>query len=327
MATPPADHTAAPPGAVGQAGRAAIFADRARLTDTVAVSRVAWGLMRLTDDREAGDPVKLAAKIARLADAGVTTMDHADIYQDGLSESLFGAALAAAPGLRDRLELVSKCGIVLPAEGDPARRVKHYNTTAAHIRRQCEASLRRLGVEALDLYLIHRPDPLMDPEAVAEAATRLLAEGKIKAFGVSNFPATTAALLERWLGRPLVTNQIELSLLNAGAFTDGTLDWCLEHKRPPMIWSPLGGARLFRGTDATAVRVRATLMPIAEKMGVPPEAVALAWVLQHPSRPVAIVGSNTPARLAAAVTALDLLPLDRQDWYALWEAARGVEIP
>ncbi|MGZ8379769.1 MAG: aldo/keto reductase [Gemmatirosa sp.] len=255
---------------------------------------------------------------------GVTSFDHADIYGDYQVETLFGEALAAAPALRDRIQLVTKCGIRLVSRHRPAHALKSYDTSPAHVVASVERSLRALRTDRLDLLLLHRPDPLMDPDALAETFRALRESGTVLHVGVSNHAPSQLALLH---GRhPVATNQVELSPLRLDALHDGTLDQCLALGIRPMIWSPLAGGRLLTGEDAAAMRVRGVLEPLAHRHGVTPATIAFAWILRHPSRPVPITGSRRIAALREAVDALELA-LTAEEWYAVWQAGAGHEVP
>ena len=254
---------------------------------------------------------------------GITAFDHADIYGGYQAEALFGEALRAAPGLRDRLQLVTKCGIRLPSEAHRVR-VKHYDTSPGYVRGQVEASLRNLATDRLDLVLIHRPDALMDAAALADTFATLTREGKVLRWGVSNHSVSQFALLHA--RHALATNQIELSPLALGALDDGTLDQAQQLGLRPMIWSPLAGGRLLRGDDEPARRVRAAMQPIATRLEVSLATLAYAWALRHPSRPHVITGSGRSEGLREAVAALDVR-LGAEDWYAIWTAGAGHAVP
>jgi predicted oxidoreductase len=254
---------------------------------------------------------------------GVSSFDHADIYGDYQVEALFGEALAAAPGLRERIQIISKTGIALRSQARPEHRLKHYRHGRAHIVASVEQSLRALRTDCLDLLLMHRPSPLMDADEVAEAFATLWQSGKVRVFGVSNHsPAQFELLHSRW---PLVTNQIECSPLHTAPLHDGTLDQAQRLRLRPMVWSPLAGGRLF-GQSEVAQRVRAVMQRIADAQSVAIETVAHAWVLRHPSRPIPISGSRRIEALRAAVAALSLR-LDEQDWFEVLEASSGHEVP
>lgn len=263
--------------------------------------------------------------IEQCAELGVTSFDHADIYGGYAVQALFGEALALAPAsLRARLQFVSKCGIALVSPARPQHRVKHYDTSAAHIVASAEASLRALGVERLDLLLIHRPDALMEADEVAGAFEALRAAGKVAHFGASNFtPAQFELLASR---TPLSTNQIELHPLQCAALTDGTLDQLQRARLRPMIWSPLAGGALLAGSGEAERRVQAALHAVAQRHGVSAATIAFAWLLRLPSRPLPVAGSRRIEALREAVDALRV-QLDAQDWAEVWQAAAGRELP
>ncbi|BAL96771.1 aldo/keto reductase [Rubrivivax gelatinosus] len=261
--------------------------------------------------------------IEQALELGIITFDHADIYGGYRVEALFGEALAAAPGLRERLRLVSKCGIKLVCDARPAHAIKSYDGSREHVVASVEASLRALRTDRLDLLLLHRPDLLADPDEIAATFDDLRRAGKVLHFGVSNHTPSQFALLHRRI--PLVTNQLELSPLQMQALADGTLEQALDLGLPPMIWSPLAGGRLFRGDDEQARRVRAVLEALGAEHGVSAATVAYAWILRHPSRPVPITGSSRIEALAEATAAL-ALRLPAEAWYRVWQASMGHEV-
>ncbi|WP_372526544.1 aldo/keto reductase family oxidoreductase [Piscinibacter sp.] len=262
--------------------------------------------------------------INECVEMGVTSFDHADIYGGYSVEALFGEALALAPGLRERLQLVSKCGIKLVSPLRPQHRLKHYDTSAAHIVASVDNSLRALHTDHLDLLLIHRPDALMDADEVAAAFTRLREAGKVRHFGVSNFRPSQFELLNSRIA--LATNQIELHPLHRAPLHDGTLDQCQRLRLRPMIWSPLAGGALLTGSDEVARRVQAVLQAIAQRHATSPATVAFAWLLRLPSRPLPLAGSRRIEAMREAVAALEL-HLDAQDWTEICQAASGHEVP
>ena len=287
-------------------------------------SRLVYGAWRLAD---AGDatPQAVLRNIEICLDQGITTFDHADIYGGYRCEALFGDALTLKPALKAQLQLVSKCDIMLMNAQFPARRVKHYDTSAGHIRASVEQSLSRLGVERLDVLLLHRPDPFMDAAQTGACLDALVQEGKIGAAGVSNFKPWDLSLLQSAMQTPLVTNQVEISLLARDSFLDGTLAQCQRLKITPMAWSPLAGGGLF-DESAPALRLRPALARIAADHGVEPDAVAIAWLLAHPANIMPIVGSNQPQRLARLADAYKDT-IDRETWIELWTLACGQEVP
>ncbi len=262
--------------------------------------------------------------IEQFADLGVTSFDHADIYGGYRVEALFGQALALRPALRDRLQLVSKCGIRLPGHARGAKQVKHYDATAAHIVASVEASLRSLRTDRLDLLLLHRPDPLTDIAEVADVFQTLEGDGKVLGFGVSNHSAAQFALLNSAV--PLVTNQVECHPLHLAPLHDGTLDQAQQLRRRPMIWSPLAGGRLLGGDDsAAALRVRATLVGVAARLGISPATLAYAWLLRLPSRPHPVVGTMSAQHLRDALKAREVA-LDSEAWTEVLQAGLGHEV-
>jgi len=288
-------------------------------------SRIAFGCWRLV---EWGlDVPGLRTLVEACLELGITTFDHADIYGDYQCEQRFGELLAAAPGLRARMQLVSKCDIRLVSQRRPANRRQIYDTTVAHIRASAEHSLRVLHTDHLDLLLLHRPDPLMDADEAAGALDALVAAGKVLHVGVSNFTPSQVELLASRLKAPLVTNQLELSPLHLEPFLDGTLDQCQRLRIAPMAWSPLGGGRLSTGGDERAARVRAALATVAGELGAAsPEQVAFAWLLRHPARILPVTGSGRIERVREAVGALTL-PLTREQWFDIWCASTGTSLP
>jgi predicted oxidoreductase len=271
--------------------------------------------------------VELLDLIHACVDLGITTFDLADIYGDYASEGIFGRALALEPGLRERIQLVTKCGIKLVSDYRPEHRLKHYDTSQEHILASAEHSLRKFHTDRLDLLLIHRPDPLMDADEIAGAFSQLRASGKVLHFGVSNFSPAQFDLLASRLDFPLVTNQVEISVLETDLLHDGTVDQCQRLRIAPMAWSPLTGGRLFGDGDPQAVRVRQALVEVGEQLGgATLDQVALAWLLRHPARIVPILGSGKLERLRRAAGALEY-ELSRQQWFTIWTASKGHEVP
>lgn len=288
------------------------------------VSRLALGVWRLADWRLSAE--ELLDLIEAAVELGITTFDHADIYGDHTCEGLFGQALSLRPELRDRLELVTKCGIKLVSDRRPGRRIKHYDTSRRHIVASVEQSLRELRTDRVELLLLHRPDPLLDPDEVGTAFDELRRAGKVLHFGVSNFGPSQLEMLAGRLPVPLVTNQFEISPLRLAAWRDGTLEQCQRLRMAPMAWSPLAGGALFAGQEERARRVRWVLGELAEELGAAPDQVALAWLLAHPAGIVPVVGSRRVERLRSAAAATGL-SLDREQWFRLWTASTGEEVP
>jgi len=298
--------------------------DCINLTDDLTLSRLVYGMWRLGDDADTG-PAHVQAKIEACLAQGITTMDQADIYGGYEAETILGAAFRAAPGLRDKVELVTKCDIVAPVGKYASARVKHYDTSARHIRASVEASLTHMATDHIDLLLIHRPDPLIDHHETGAALDALVTEGKVRAVGVSNFRPWDWDLLQSAMTTQLCTNQIEMSLIARDSFTNGDLAHLQRLGVAPMAWSPLAGGALFGEGDA-AMRLRPHLERHATKQGVGTDAVAIAWLLAHPARILPVLGTNSLERIARIADATRVT-LSREDWFELWTAAAGQEVP
>lgn len=258
---------------------------------------------------------------------GITTVDHADIYGNYECEALFGEALALDKSVRDQIQIVTKCDINLCGDKTPERKINHYDTSSAHIYQSVNNSLERLNVDEIDVLLIHRPDVLMDADEVAEAFTELHKVGKVKHFGVSNFTPRQFELLQSRLGKPLVTNQVEINPLNFEVAHDGTLDQMQMLRTRPMAWSCLGGGSIFSGESEQAIRVRSELEAIREEVGATSiDQVIYAWVRRLPSKPIPIIGSGKIERVQTAVNALNI-ELTREQWYRVWVASKGHGVP
>ena len=296
--------------------------ERLDLSGQLEISRLVYGMWRVADDADTS-PAHVQAKIEACLAQGITTMDQADIYGDYGAEAVMGAALKAAPALRDKIEIVTKCDIVAPIGKYSDARVKYYDTSAAHITASVEASLTNMATDRIDLLLIHRPDPLMDHHETGAALDALVASGKVRAVGVSNFKLNDWTLLQSAMKTPLCTNQVEASVLHFAPFIDGDIAWMQERGIRPMAWSPLGGGRLF-GEDGVAVR--AVLDRIAGEQGVDATAVAVAWLLAHPAKLAPVMGTNNLDRIRAISDAARV-ELDRETWFEILTAAWGREVP
>lgn len=256
---------------------------------------------------------------------GISTVDNAAIY--GNSEVLFGEALKLDPAMREQIQIVSKFGInaIAPAPGE--KRVSHYDSSKQSILASVDNSLQRLGVEQLDALLVHRPDFLMDADQVAEAFSELKASGKVQHFGVSNFTTSQFDLLQSRLQQPLITNQVEINPINFAVLEDGTTDQLQQYRIRPMAWSCLAGGGIFSELTDQARRLRGALIELAEDLGANSiEQVVFAWVLKHPSNPVALIGSGNIVRVKEAVSALTL-QMTTEQWYRVWVASKGFAVP
>lgn len=299
--------------------------ERIKLSEDLSISRIVHGYWRLLDwNMSNEDVLKL---LEATYDLGITTVDHADIYGSYLCEERFGQVLSLKKGLREKLEIVTKCGIKLVSENRPENKSHCYDTSKEHIIKSVERSLKNFNTDYIDLLLIHRVDPLLNPEEVVEAFNKLYKEGKVRNFGVSNFLPPQFNMLNSYLDRKLVTNQIEVSPLYLDHIENGTLDLMLEKRVHPMAWSPLAGGRIFKGQDETSIRVRKALNKVKEEVGAKGiDEVVYAWILMHPSKIAPIVGSGNFDRIKASVDGTKI-KLTRDQWFEIYVAGRGVDVP
>ncbi len=301
---------------------------RVTLPNGQSLSQMAYGVWRLSEASDTSVDANLARIDACLAQ-GITTFDHADIYGDYRCETLFGDAIRARPALRDQIEVVTKTDIMLLSSQWPDTRVKHYDTSPEHVRASVERSLQRIGVEVIDLLLIHRPDPLVDASALGACLDDLINSGKVKGVGVSNFMPWDVDLLQSRMKHRLQTNQLELGLLHTAPFTNGQLAHAQQHRMPVMAWSPLGGGRLHTQANqagCAAARLAPRLAELAQASGTDTTAVAIAWLMHHPVQVLPVMGSNQIERIQTFAQACQV-PMDRQTWFELYELANGHDVP
>jgi predicted oxidoreductase len=290
-----------------------------------AVSRIALGAWRLADASLSGNAILDLMRTA--LDLGITTIDHADIYGGYQCQQLFGDALAGQPALRDQMQLITKCGIKLSSPRRPENRAHYYDTSRAHILASVETSLREVRTDRFDLLLIHRPDPFMDPDEVAAAFVALKKNGKVLHFGVSNFAPSQFELLASRLPFPLVTNQVQFSVVCTDSLYDGTFDQCQQRRISPMAWSPMAGGQLFQRSDDAGRRVRGALDSVSEELGaMSVEQVALAWILAHPAKIIPVLGTCQASRVRLLAGA-ESLKMSREQWFAILTASVGKEVP
>lgn len=256
-------------------------------------------------------------------EAGITSFDHADIYGDYTTEAAFGKVLQSQSSIRTKIQIITKCGIVLPNPQSGIDAIKTYNTTARHIIQSAEQSLLHFGTDYIDVLLIHRPDPLMHPLEIAEAVHTLQQQGKILSFGVSNFLPHQLKMLSKYL--KIEYNQIEASILHLHPFVDGTLDACIEHNITPMAWSPLGGGLINDDNHPRYRNIIQVATTIATRFNTGANEILIAWLHKHPSGILPVVGTTKMERLIQAKNAASI-QLTNEDWFRLWVAARGEEI-
>lgn len=294
-------------------------------------TRLAYGCWRLANDKE--DPQAGRRAVQAAYEAGYTLFDNADIYGGGEAEKMMGAALKEISGMRQRVLVLTKCGVRHgghPTPDSPNR----WDFSGEYIVKACEGSLKRLGIETIDIFMLHRPDFLADPADIAKAFEQLHDAGKARFFAVSNFRPTLVTALQTACPMPLILHQVEISLAKLDTFTDGTLDQCLSERITPMAWSPLaagligdGAKRLLPAQQSyRPEKFLAELEAIAKARGTSRTVIAFSWLLKHPSKIIPIVGSINPERIREATKAVDL-ELSREEWYRLLNAARGEPLP
>ncbi|EFR31712.1 aldo/keto reductase [Eremococcus coleocola] len=295
---------------------------RIQMAQNLEFSRVALGFWRLLDWKL--EKKDLLYFIESCMDLGISTMDHADSYGQYTEEQIFGDALKLNPSLRNKMEIVTKCGLVYPSD---KARVKYYNYSKDYIIQEAELSLKKMGIDTIDLLLLHRPSSLVHPEEVAEAFETLYKSGKVKNFGVSNHLPEQYRTLKSYLSVPLITNQVELSPLNMENIENGVIDLAWQEKIHPMIWSPLAGGRIFTSDEPQAVRLRETMEEIREEIGaIDIGEVAFAWLLSHPAGLVPITGSGILDFVKTPVNAVNY-KLTLEQWFMIWTAVKGHKVP
>ncbi|MGI9365365.1 MAG: aldo/keto reductase [Rhizobiaceae bacterium] len=295
-----------------------------QLTPQLTMSRIIYGMWRLADDEDTS-ATHIRAKIEACLEQGITTFDQADIYGGYKCEQLLGTALQEAPELRDRMEIITKCDIKLSGPAFPERRIKYYDTSAAHIAASVDQSLKNMRLEQIDCLLLHRPDPFMDHLETGAELDRLVESGKVRTIGVSNFKPHDWTLLQSAMNTPLVTNQIEVSVLAHEPFTNGDIAFHQQHGVHPMAWSPLAGGALFANERTDLEPLRALLNAIAKDQGTGMDAVALAWIIAHPAGILPVVGTNNIERIKR-LSDVTKIVLDRQTWFEIYTTALGHEV-
>ncbi len=298
---------------------------RRHISNELSISRIVHGEMRLPEwnlsDQE------LLSFIKQCIEIGVTTFDHADIYGNYSCEEIFGHAIKLDTSVSKNIEIVTKCGIKLLSDKYPERSIKHYDYSFEHIVRSAENSLKKLQIEKIDVFLLHRPAPFFNPEEVAKAFDNLHKSGKVLHFGVSNFTPLQFQSLQSHLDQKLLINQVELSPYNLEHFRNGNIDFLLNEGITPMSWSPLAGGSLFNPQDEKAHRLVTTLKEIGEELNLEHiDSVIYAWLLSHPSRIAPIVGSGKLERIKTAVQA-EQVEMSLEQWYKIWVASTGHRVP
>ncbi|NWK84064.1 aldo/keto reductase [Staphylococcus sp. GSSP0090] len=301
--------------------------DKVKINQYVSFSKVIQGFWRAQDWQ--WTPQQLNRYLNELVERGVTTMDHADIYGKYTCEGIFGEALKLSPQLRDEIEIVTKCGIVLPSSPEQSDSGHRYNHSKSHIQKSVDRSLQQLNVDHLDSLLIHRPSPLMDPHEVTEALKVLVSEGKVKSFGVSNFNKSQYDLLSKCLvcdKLHITINQLEVSPYTLDAIDNGIINHMYKDDVKIMSWSPMAGGKLFDLTDEKAARIMAIISPLAQKYNVTSNAIIMAWLAKHPAAIMPVLGTHKIERIDDAIAGLEVTLTD-QEWFDIYTASLGHDIP
>ena len=298
---------------------------RVFLSDNISVSRIAYGMWRLCDDKD-NSPERVIKKLETCLESGITTIDQADIYGEGGSEELFGVALGKAPEIREKLEIITKCNIKILGETFPERKVKSYDTSSQYITKTVETSLSKMKTDYIDLLLLHRPDPFMDHNETGLTLDKLVDSGKIRSVGVSNFRPWDWDLLQSAMKHKLVTNQIEISVKYTEPFINGDIAFLQKLGKPVMAWSPMGGGSLFETQDQQSKRLLETLSDIAGPLGCDISTIALSWLISHPAEIIPVIGTNNIQRITEASKATDFI-LDRETWFEVYTASIGADVP
>jgi len=265
------------------------------------------------------------SQIKKTLDAGVFTFDHADIYGHYTTEEEFGAALKLEPSLRSKMQIITKCGICMLTPNRPLHQIKSYNTSKTHILSSVEQSLTNFHTDYIDLLLIHRPDPLMNPHEIAEAFSILKQAGKVKHFGVSNFTTTQFSMLNNLF--PLEVNQIELSIVHTSPFYNGVTDQCIEKGITPQAWSPMGAGKIHLDTeDEKSRRIVSMANILGDKYNASFDQILISWLMKHPAGIIPVLGTTKIERIQGALAARSI-DMTKEEWHMLLRASNGFDVP
>jgi len=292
-------------------------------------SRLVYGCMRIVGDNSDESRRKGQEAVRTAYESGFTHFDHADIYGGGKCEELFAEVLSEIPGMRNKIIITGKCGIIGKGNPEPDYPAR-YNFSESYILSSVDGILQRLNTDYLDILLLHRPDYLCRAEEVASAFEKLKDSGKIRHFGVSNFRPSQVSLLQKYCPMPLIINQVEINIHNINALLDGTLDQCQEQNITPQAWCPLGGV-VYPAWGSTFTpddekRIKAEFDRQSAKYQTENWIIMLAWLLKHPARIFPIIGTTNSSRIKASLKALEI-DYSREDWYQLLEARNGQPVP
>lgn len=283
------------------------------------VSPAIYGFYRWNDEVTL-NPSNMEKIVNLCLDLGINTFDHADIYGNYQCEELFGQIIDKKSFKREDIVLFTKCGLRIPHASQPDVRIKHYDTSGEHITRSIENSLRKLKTDYIDIFLLDHLDPISNLEETASTLLKLKLSGKVKNIGITNFSVFEHQLLASYLNTPIVTNHIELNLLNTSALDSGQIDYIKQRYMRPLVSAPLADGRIAFGTDPLAVKVREKLEEISSKYNADIECIAVAWLIKLGALP--LIGTKSEQRIRNIANAFDI-DLDKQDWYELYDAARS----
>ena len=294
---------------------------RVKLSSQVEFSQIIYGMWRLKDDKNISTS-HIQKKIELCLEQGITTFDQADIYGDYGAEEIFGNVLKRDKALREKIEIITKCNIIAPIGKYQNERLKYYDTSSGHIKKSVDASLQNMGIDCIDLLLLHRPDPFMDAKETGDALDEIIKSGKVRSVGTSNFRPWDWSLLQASMKNKLITNQIEFSLINHEPLTNGDLSFHYQERTSVMAWSPLAGGALM----AKGGKMKNFLEDVAKRYSCDPASVALSWIIAHPSKILPVVGTNNLERISKLVEATEI-SIDRKTWFELYSAAIEKEVP
>ena len=299
--------------------------NKIKLSSELEISRFVAGFWRLKDWEMSSREILTYTE--QLLETGITTFDHADVYGSYECEALFGEALKLKPELRSQIQIVTKCGIVQKYDNASKKKFQYYDTSYEHITEAVEHSLSNFKTDYIDLLLIHRPDPLMNPEETARAFKDLQASGKVLNFGVSNFSIADFEMLNHYFDNKLVTNQIEISPYDLEHFENGNISFLAKEGIHPMAWSPLAGGKLIHPNDEESRRVHRRLSEMADRLQIESiDILIFAWLLRHPVGIVPVLGTGKIERVRQAVKAFEV-NLSTEDWFRIYEAGLGHPVP
>ncbi|WCL50925.1 aldo/keto reductase [Leptospira sp. GIMC2001] len=307
------------------------------------LSRIVYGVWRIIDAKLTKQ--EILQIVETCLELGIDWFDHADIYGNYECEQIFGEAISNNTSLKKKISIVTKSDICLISDKYPERKVKYYDTSAKHLSTSVENSLKKIGVEKIDIFLIHRPDPLMDPEKTGKCLDDLIHSGKIQFAGVSNFTPSQFKLLQSNMSNPLVTNQIEINPMRIEPFINGDLDFLMEKKISPMAWSPMAGGNLVRdltnsskqNTDsvqnnslnkssANIPNLNDILHTIARETEQTVPQTIIAWLLNHPSKIIPVIGTTKKDRILELAESMSI-QMKQENWFRIYESALGTEVP